>query len=125
MLGCECVPPHIMTCRAGVRHPPADSGDEAESARGAGGSGEFGVTGDQRRIEALGESDVGGVVPGDVVALLPDALQQWRNRHSAKGKRRQMWQCAGDDGQTHDASRTARTAATASSRVTRVPSGGW
>lgn len=39
-------------------------------------SGEGAVAGEQRSIEGFGESEVGGVIRGEIVTHLPDAREQ-------------------------------------------------
>lgn len=51
--------------------------DDLDGAAWAGGSGETSIAGEQRHLQRLGKSDVGGVVNREVVPQLPPAGQEW------------------------------------------------
>src|SRR5690554_3878641 len=61
------------------------SGDQLERATRFAGPGKLAVTGDQNAVQPFCKGNVRGVVGGEVVAKLPDPLQQRCERHAPDG----------------------------------------
>jgi len=85
------------------------SGDQIEPALRPAGPRQLAVACDQGTIEALGQGDICSVVGGEVLAQLPDALQQRRERHAPDRETRQVPQSAGH-GRSQGGVRSAQSA---------------